>query len=130
MKWRKAAQPPRFQAWKQKKDPMGGYDLVQGEVNDQGEMDGRCVYISPGRYACFGHFKRDKGHGQMTMIYSKGNKYEHTCYEGIKHGEDILTYSDGNIEIRTYDRGTWTETVTHDKDKYVQRNIDNEAQFD
>ena len=95
-------------------------------------MDGRAVYISPGRYVCFGHFKRDKGHGSVTMIYSKGNKYEHTCFNGVKNGREILTYSDGNIEVRIFDHGTWTRTVLEqdERDILTRKDLDKISYYD
>ena len=47
---------------------------VQGEMSESNEIDGRCVKITPGKSISFGHWCREKAHGEIVTIWTDGKR--------------------------------------------------------
>ena len=89
----------------------------EGEVNAQGEPEGRgtMVYASGDMYE--GQWLAGQKHGQCMHTFATGNAYEGELVKNQKHGHGKLTNVDGS----SYD-GEWTDDKKHGIGTYTYAN--------
>ena len=74
---------------------------VQGEVDESDQIDGRCVKVVPGKSISFGHWCREKMHGEIITIWADGKRVIDQFDHGSRVGHSTFIRLDGtkyNVE--------------------------------
>lgn len=80
---------PRFSAWTKLTFENSRQHIYQGELNQEGQKDGRGVTIVPGVLLDIGYYKNGQMHGQILSFRKDGSKYLFMYKEGLRHGKCV-----------------------------------------
>jgi len=80
---------------------LNGYGTLYTNIPEPEEA----IKANGGTKYVEGKFVDSKQHGQGTIYYNDGGKYEGGFAHGRMHGKGIRTYADGTIASREYDNG-------------------------
>jgi len=69
----------------------------EGEVNAQGQREGRGTMVFPSGNMYEGQWRAGLQHGQGKYTFATGNVYEGGYVEGNKHGHGKFSYAEGDV---------------------------------
>ena len=84
----------------------------EGEVNAQGEKEGRGTLVFPDGNMYEGQWRAGKAHGQGKYTVATGDVYEGEFVEGAPHGHGKYSYSSGSVY-----EGEWVADKKHGRGK-------------
>ena len=112
-----------FRGWTE----LGDGRWYQGEVNINGERDGRGLTIDPSQFCTVALYKNGYHHGPFMRIFKDGFRQEGSYLDDKWNGKIIKTFPDGKIMVSYHEKVRYLYQQELVLEPQAEESLDTEA---